>query len=389
MVRGLNEADDDARRLLPRVDWAEVAEAFCPGRSARECEKKWRTDLDPAVHRGPWTQEEDARLQTLAVVHHSCAWASVAAELGTGRLPHACLARYQALNVPRGGAWTPEEDARLRELVAKYPQRDWQGVASEMPGKDREACMNRWNQSLREGIKKGAPWAPEEDEALRAAVREHGEDWLAAAAAVPGRTNTACRERYVRRLRPGINSRPWSPAEVEALERLASEHMAASGRVSWVKVSKALEQTMGVVKSDSQCKKRWGMHPGRRDKTNKGKKKKKKKGAIQTIQASEVPATSQSVDTSGRGKKEKKTKEKKTGGARGGLALAVDTSTPSGTPAGAAPALSPAPAAGGAPGLAGPLAQGGGLGRGAGAGDLGSQIELWMQGGVPGAGGGG
>ena len=47
--------------------------------------------------------------------------------------------------------------------------------------------MNRWNQSLREGIKRGVPWTPEEDKALRASVREHGEDWLAAAAAVPPR----------------------------------------------------------------------------------------------------------------------------------------------------------------------------------------------------------
>ena len=374
VYNGLSLTDDDARRLLPRVDWAEVAEAFCQGRSAQECERKWRTDLDPAVNRGPWTPEEDARLQTLAVVHHTCAWASVAAELGTRRLPHACLARYQALNAPRGGAWTPAEDARLRELVAKYPLRDWQGVASEMPGKDREACMNRWNQSLREGIKRGVPWTPEEDEALRASVREHGEDWLAAAAAVPGRTNTACRERYVRRLRPGINSRPWSPAEVEALERFASEYMAASGRVSWVKVAKALEDTLGVVKSDSQCKKRWGMRAGRRDKKKKGKTT--KPGAA--MQATEVPPMSQPVDAPRRGKKDQATKKKRAGGAR----------VPAGTAAGAASTPAPAPAARGGLGLAGPLAQGVGLGQGAGAGDLGSQIELWMQGGVPGAGGG-
>ena len=271
VVDGLDEAEPAARKLLPRVDWAEAAAACSSGRTPRECEKKWQADMDPAVNRKPWTPQEDARLQTLAVEHHACAWATIAAELGTARLPHACLARYQALNTPRGGVWTPEEDARLRELVAKYPLRDWQGIASEMPGKGRLACMNRWDQRLREGLKKG-PWAPEEDEVLRAAVQEHGEDWGKAASRLPGRTNTACRERYVRRLRPGISRAPWTQAEVEALLQLVPQHTAASGRVSWVKVSKALEGALGVIKTDCQCRRRYNMFPGMR---KKGKKKKK------------------------------------------------------------------------------------------------------------------
>ena len=61
------------------------------------------------------------------------------------------------------------------------------------------ACANRYAQTLRPDIKRGA-WSVDEDDKLREAVAVHGQKWSRVRDLVPGRTAAQCRERSVRAL---------------------------------------------------------------------------------------------------------------------------------------------------------------------------------------------
>jgi myb proto-oncogene protein len=54
-----------------------------------------------------------------------------------------------------------------------------------------------------DGNPRRGTWKPEEDAKLIEAVKKkHGNDWVAVAAMVPGRTNVQCRYRWVNHLDP-------------------------------------------------------------------------------------------------------------------------------------------------------------------------------------------
>jgi len=60
-------------------------------------------------------------------------------------------------------------------------------------------CKARWEKSLDPNLKHGA-WTEQEDDQLRKAVAGYGTSWIQVAAAVPGRTNDQCRERWLEHL---------------------------------------------------------------------------------------------------------------------------------------------------------------------------------------------
>jgi hypothetical protein len=63
-------------------------------------------------------------------------------------------------------------------------------------------------------------WRDSEDELLRNAVSTHGDSqWDSIALAVPGRTPTQCRERWVFRISPGLNKNPFERWEDELIVR--------------------------------------------------------------------------------------------------------------------------------------------------------------------------
>jgi myb proto-oncogene protein len=99
------------------------------------------------------------------------------------------------------GKWTPEEDAKLTEVVKKHGDH-WVAVAALVPGRTNVQCRMRWVDTLDPTIGKSAgKWTPEEDAKLTEAVKEHG-DRVAVAALVPGRKNHQCRGRWVKSLDP-------------------------------------------------------------------------------------------------------------------------------------------------------------------------------------------
>lgn len=73
------------------------------------------------------------------------------------------------------------------------------------------ACAHRYVQTLKPDIKRGA-WSADEDNKLRDAVALHGQKWSRVKDLVPGRTAAQCRERFVRSvsLTTAAKVRPWT-----------------------------------------------------------------------------------------------------------------------------------------------------------------------------------
>ena len=89
-----------------------------------------------------------------------------------------CQYRWQkALNPKlRKGAWTEDEDNRLRKAVAVYGS-SWIQVAETIPGRTNDQCRDRWTSHLNKTPAAKATWTKEEDKALLALVKERGKHW--------------------------------------------------------------------------------------------------------------------------------------------------------------------------------------------------------------------
>ena len=87
------------------------------GRTASQCQGRWRKTLDPSIYRGRWTDAE-TRLLVQAVKRHGGQWIKVQAMV-PGRTDVQCRERY----MNRGksgigkGPWSSAEDSALLEAV--------------------------------------------------------------------------------------------------------------------------------------------------------------------------------------------------------------------------------------------------------------------------------
>ncbi|KAL3434405.1 hypothetical protein BDV09DRAFT_185921 [Aspergillus tetrazonus] len=117
------------------ISWHEIA-AFLPGRTNKDCRKRWYGTAGAKVKKGPWTEAEDARLRK-AIERHGTKWAVVASVVGT-RLPDQCSKRWShAINpdIDRS-PWTPQE------RHGHY----WQQIVSlYFPGRTSLAAKNRYH----------------------------------------------------------------------------------------------------------------------------------------------------------------------------------------------------------------------------------------------------
>jgi myb proto-oncogene protein len=187
----------DAATKYGGKDWVAVA-VLVPGRTNERCRERWVNYLDPNTKRtvGRWTADEDATL-TDAVAKHGNNWVAVAA-LVPGRLNEQCRERWMHSEhhriSPTLGYWTAEEDAKLTDAVKKHGK-EWVAVAALVPGRNNKKCRQRWTTQLDPNIN-NRKWTAEEDAKMMDAVTECGNDWVAIAALVPGRTNWQCRERW-------------------------------------------------------------------------------------------------------------------------------------------------------------------------------------------------
>ncbi|KAL4243166.1 hypothetical protein ABKN59_001086 [Abortiporus biennis] len=147
-----------------------------------------------------------------------------------------------------GKPWSPHEDNLLIQAVAIHGECDnWKTVALSVPGRTNKACRKRWLHSLSPSIKKTA-WTTEEDQLLVSLYATHGTKWSLIARSIPGRTDDACSKRYREALDPSLKRDDWT-AEEDVL--LLNVYARIGGK--WGHVGQELNR------SGLACRNRWRM----------------------------------------------------------------------------------------------------------------------------------
>ncbi|PGH02437.1 hypothetical protein AJ80_08857 [Polytolypa hystricis UAMH7299] len=100
-----------------------------------------------------------------------------------------------AANGLNTGTWSPAEDDRLREAVAKYGTR-WVVVAAEVSTRNGDQCAKRWTENLNPDLDH-SPWTPQEDRLLMQLVETYGRNWkFMANSFLESRAPLALKNRY-------------------------------------------------------------------------------------------------------------------------------------------------------------------------------------------------
>ncbi|KAI0274883.1 Homeodomain-like protein [Gloeopeniophorella convolvens] len=148
-----------------------------------------------------------------------------------------------------GRPWTAYEDLLLSRAVAEFEgEADWKTIAERVPGRTNKACRKRWLHSLSPSIKKSA-WTREEDEKLLALYKLYGTKWSIIARQIPGRTDDACSKRYREALDPALKKDEWTEEEDAKLLEL---HTKLGGK--WVQVGQHLQRSsLGCRNRSARC----------------------------------------------------------------------------------------------------------------------------------------
>ncbi|XP_062873993.1 snRNA-activating protein complex subunit 4 [Trichomycterus rosablanca] len=235
-------------------DWDKISNINFKGcRQPEDLKRFWQNYLHPSINKSTWKEGEIKKLAEVAAQFKARHWDKIAEALGTNRTAFMCFQIYQRYvsKTFKKREWTKEEDQVLKELVEKmrignfipYTQ-----MAYFMEGRDYAQLIYRWTGVLDPSLKKG-PWTKEEDELLRNAVKKYGcKEWWKIKNEVPGRTDGACRDRYLDCLREGVKRGPWSDEEVELLKKLVAKH----GVGKWSKIAAEIPNRI-----DCQCLNKW------------------------------------------------------------------------------------------------------------------------------------
>ena len=91
--------------------------------------------------------------------------------------------------------WTASEDAALVDAVKKLGTKSWKDVSFLVPGRTGKQCRERYTGQLAPSISKDI-WTTEEDEALIAAQKIHGNHWALISKMLTGRSSISVKNRW-------------------------------------------------------------------------------------------------------------------------------------------------------------------------------------------------
>ncbi|XP_054867302.1 LOW QUALITY PROTEIN: snRNA-activating protein complex subunit 4 [Amphiprion ocellaris] len=235
-------------------DWQKISNIDFEGtKDANDIRRFWQNFLHPSINKNCWSPEEVQHLKEVSRRQGDRHWDVIATELGTGRTAFMCLQMFQRFvsDLLRHSSWTLSEDVLPRELVEKmrignfipYTQ-----MSYFMEGRDPAQLIYRWNQVLDPSLRRG-PWTKEEDQLLLRAVSRYGEKkWWKIRLEVPGRTDSSCRDRYHDSLKAGMNRGAFNQQERHLLLRLVEKH----GVGYWAKIAAEIPHRF-----DAQCLREW------------------------------------------------------------------------------------------------------------------------------------
>jgi hypothetical protein len=168
--------------------------------------------LKATAHKGAWTADEDKKLKEAVKLHDINHWVAIFA-LVPGRSGSQCFKRWENAFKPsiaiaratgRKGAWTGDEDRMLQEAVQLYGAKNWIVIATLVLSGSNVQCNNRWLKALT--TRRLDVWTESEDDKLKHAVQmRHHKGWAAVAALVPGRTSIQCTNRWYDVLKHSID----------------------------------------------------------------------------------------------------------------------------------------------------------------------------------------
>lgn len=150
----------------------------------------------------------DSRIATMA--HHP--YPAALAQLVTLPFGSVLPAQQQPKKWVR---WSDQEDNALRRAVHQWGDNNFELISKHLfHGTRSEAqCKNRWKKALQPGLVKGR-WTKEEDDIIAQSVATGNKKWSDIAKGLPGRIGEQVKERWVNNLDPDVKKGVWSAAEM-------------------------------------------------------------------------------------------------------------------------------------------------------------------------------